>query len=259
MHELAAWRLKLRLVTGRYYYLELDAPHQEGGFLFNRWIRLINLLQDSVSEWAPHVDLNATVAPPSTWRLQVRLRAPQPAGIGVGDRGPPCSRREEAGPPGSRAGRRAEAPRGPPLRAANRSLPRRTLRSPAKVSVSCPGRRPCRGDPPVPHTRPPVSSVVAPRAPHSAPPSLLATELSEPAFPYSVLASRKTKKAKASPGKETGPADRSPAEGGRGRRAAGGATRAAGGAAGGAMPDVGGATRAVGGATGTLGWVWEGL
>lgn len=115
MHELAAWRLKLRMVTGRYYYLELDAPHQEGGFLFNRWIRLINLLQDSVSEWAPHVDLNAAVAPPSTWRLQVRLRARGDRGRGSGS---PLPRKEEAGPPDLRrgGGRRTEAPWGPPLR-----------------------------------------------------------------------------------------------------------------------------------------------
>ncbi|XP_049643606.1 Golgi-associated RAB2 interactor protein 5B [Suncus etruscus] len=115
VHELAAWRLKLRLVTGRYYYLELDAPHQEGGFLFNRWIRLINLLQDSVSEWAPHVDLNAAVAPPSTWRLQ------------------PLTALSCAGPEGALQKFRALSP---------------------------------------------------------------ATVLSEPSFPFSVLASRKTKKAK---------------------------------------------------------------
>ena len=31
IHDLSAWRLKLRLVTGRYYYLELDAPDSEVG------------------------------------------------------------------------------------------------------------------------------------------------------------------------------------------------------------------------------------
>uniref|UniRef100_A0A8C6EFQ6 Golgi associated RAB2 interactor protein-like Rab2B-binding domain-containing protein n=1 Tax=Moschus moschiferus TaxID=68415 RepID=A0A8C6EFQ6_MOSMO len=45
VHDLSAWRLKLRLATGRYYYLELDAPDGEVGFLFDRWMRLISLLQ----------------------------------------------------------------------------------------------------------------------------------------------------------------------------------------------------------------------
>ncbi|XP_055993197.1 Golgi-associated RAB2 interactor protein 5B [Sorex fumeus] len=70
VHELATWRLKLRLVTGRYYYLELDAPSREASFLFNRWIRLIHQLQEPAPAWAPQVDLNLTTAPPSTWRLQ---------------------------------------------------------------------------------------------------------------------------------------------------------------------------------------------
>lgn len=77
VHDLSAWRLKLRLVTGRYYYLELDAPDNEIGFLFDRWIRLINLLQQPATSWAPRTlhtpPMNlAHVAPPaSTWRLQV--------------------------------------------------------------------------------------------------------------------------------------------------------------------------------------------
>uniref|UniRef100_A0A8D1LWQ2 Golgi associated RAB2 interactor protein-like Rab2B-binding domain-containing protein n=1 Tax=Sus scrofa TaxID=9823 RepID=A0A8D1LWQ2_PIG len=76
VHDLSAWRLKLRLVTGRYYYLELDAPDNEIGFLFDRWIRLINLLQQPATSWAPRTlhtpPMNlAHVAPPaSTWRLQ---------------------------------------------------------------------------------------------------------------------------------------------------------------------------------------------
>ncbi|KAG8520578.1 Protein FAM71E2, partial [Galemys pyrenaicus] len=76
VHDLTAWRLKLRLVTGRYYYLELDAPDSEVAFLFNRWIRLINLLQEPSSTWVPRaahtppMDLASTAAPASTWRLQ---------------------------------------------------------------------------------------------------------------------------------------------------------------------------------------------
>uniref|UniRef100_A0A452VKE8 Golgi associated RAB2 interactor protein-like Rab2B-binding domain-containing protein n=1 Tax=Ursus maritimus TaxID=29073 RepID=A0A452VKE8_URSMA len=67
---------KLRLITGRYYYLELDAPEKEVGFLFDRWIRLINLLHEPATNWAPRilntptVDLAHVVPPASTWRLQ---------------------------------------------------------------------------------------------------------------------------------------------------------------------------------------------
>nr|XP_023399879.1 protein FAM71E2 [Loxodonta africana] len=78
VHDLAAWRLKLRLATGRYYYLELDAPDYEVGFLFDRWIRLINLLQEPSTSWAPRTlhtpppgDLSRSSPFASTWRLQV--------------------------------------------------------------------------------------------------------------------------------------------------------------------------------------------
>ncbi|XP_043756621.1 protein FAM71E2 [Cervus elaphus] len=77
VHDLSAWRLKLRLVTGRYYYLELDAPDSEVSFLFDRWMRLINLLQQPATSWAPRTphspptDLSHRGPPASTWRLQV--------------------------------------------------------------------------------------------------------------------------------------------------------------------------------------------
>ncbi|XP_068849276.1 Golgi-associated RAB2 interactor protein 5B [Capricornis sumatraensis] len=77
VHDLSAWRLKLRLVTGRYYYLELDAPDGEVGFLFDRWIRLISQLQQPATSWAPRTlhtpptGLSHLGPPASTWRLQV--------------------------------------------------------------------------------------------------------------------------------------------------------------------------------------------
>lgn len=77
VHNLSAWRLKLRLITGRCYYLELDAPAGEVAFLFDRWIRLINLLQEPDTTWAPRTlhtpptDLALVAPPASTWRLQV--------------------------------------------------------------------------------------------------------------------------------------------------------------------------------------------
>ncbi|XP_041911517.1 protein FAM71E2 [Arvicola amphibius] len=76
VHDLPSWRLKLRLITGRYYYLELDAPDHELGFLFDRWIRLINLLHEPTISWAPRtmntppLDAPLDGAPASTWRLQ---------------------------------------------------------------------------------------------------------------------------------------------------------------------------------------------
>ncbi|CAH7406756.1 Fam71e2 [Phodopus roborovskii] len=80
VHDLSSWRLKLRLITGRYYYLELDAPDHELSFLFDRWIRLINLLHEPTISWAPRTlntsPLNTPVngAPASTWRLQVGIQ-----------------------------------------------------------------------------------------------------------------------------------------------------------------------------------------
>uniref|UniRef100_A0A667IMX4 Golgi associated RAB2 interactor protein-like Rab2B-binding domain-containing protein n=1 Tax=Lynx canadensis TaxID=61383 RepID=A0A667IMX4_LYNCA len=76
VHDLSSWRLKLRLATGRCYYLELDAPGDEAGFLFDRWIRLINLLREPATTRLPRTPRGpardpASVKPPaSTWRLQ---------------------------------------------------------------------------------------------------------------------------------------------------------------------------------------------
>ncbi|XP_007955486.1 protein FAM71E2 [Orycteropus afer afer] len=77
VHDLAAWRLKLRLATGRYYYLELDAPDCEVGFLFDRWIRLIHLLHEPATSCAPSamhllppVGLSRSARFASTWQLQ---------------------------------------------------------------------------------------------------------------------------------------------------------------------------------------------
>ncbi|XP_055093099.1 Golgi-associated RAB2 interactor protein 5B [Symphalangus syndactylus] len=76
VHDLSAWRLKLRLVSGRQYYLALDAPDNEVGFLFHCWVRLINLLQEPAPTWAPRTMRTAPLdeplakAPASTWHLQ---------------------------------------------------------------------------------------------------------------------------------------------------------------------------------------------
>ncbi|KAL6084538.1 hypothetical protein STEG23_003015 [Scotinomys teguina] len=76
VHDLPTWRLKLRLITGRYYYLELDAPDHELGFLFDRWLRLIKLLHEPTISWAPRtmntppLETPQDGAPASTWRLQ---------------------------------------------------------------------------------------------------------------------------------------------------------------------------------------------
>nr|XP_054395052.1 Golgi-associated RAB2 interactor protein 5B isoform X1 [Pongo abelii] len=76
VHDLSAWLLKLRLVSGRQYYLALDAPDKEVGFLFHCWVRLINLLEEPAPTWtrrtmrtAP-LDVPLAEAPASTWHLQ---------------------------------------------------------------------------------------------------------------------------------------------------------------------------------------------
>ncbi|KAB0395511.1 hypothetical protein E2I00_017111 [Balaenoptera physalus] len=90
VHDLSAWRLKLRLVTGRYYYLELDAPDSEVSFLFDRWIRLINLLQQPATSraprtlYTPRMDLGHVAPPASTWRLQSPLGLPPHRVIPIG-------------------------------------------------------------------------------------------------------------------------------------------------------------------------------
>ncbi|XP_058136830.1 Golgi-associated RAB2 interactor protein 5B [Dasypus novemcinctus] len=87
VHDLATWRLKLRLVTGRYYYLELDAPDEELGFLFDRWIRLIDLLRQPARAWAPRtlhsppLELRLSAPPASTWRLQTSSSHSRCAGM----------------------------------------------------------------------------------------------------------------------------------------------------------------------------------
>ncbi|CAM2110210.1 unnamed protein product [Caretta caretta] len=45
-------RLKLRLATGRVYYLKLCAPRGEERPLFARWLRLIYLLSAPPDSWA---------------------------------------------------------------------------------------------------------------------------------------------------------------------------------------------------------------
>ncbi|XP_051017793.1 Golgi-associated RAB2 interactor protein 5B [Acomys russatus] len=78
VHDPPTWRLKLRLITGRYYYLELDAPDHELDFLFDRWIRLINLLHEPSISWAPRtidtppLDSPKGGVPASTWRHQAQ-------------------------------------------------------------------------------------------------------------------------------------------------------------------------------------------
>ncbi|XP_054319817.1 Golgi-associated RAB2 interactor protein 5B isoform X3 [Pongo pygmaeus] len=79
VHDLSAWRLKLRLVSGRQYYLALDAPDKEVGFLFHCWVRLINLLEEPAATWTPRtmrtapLDVPLAEAPASTWHLQSGL------------------------------------------------------------------------------------------------------------------------------------------------------------------------------------------
>uniref|UniRef100_A0A8C4VUI6 Golgi associated RAB2 interactor protein-like Rab2B-binding domain-containing protein n=1 Tax=Gopherus evgoodei TaxID=1825980 RepID=A0A8C4VUI6_9SAUR len=52
LHDLGEQRLKLRLATGRVYYLQLCAPRGEERPLFARWLRLIYLLRAPPDSWA---------------------------------------------------------------------------------------------------------------------------------------------------------------------------------------------------------------
>ncbi|KAL0609989.1 Protein FAM71E2 [Plecturocebus cupreus] len=76
VHDPSSWCLKLRLVSGHHYYLALDAPDNEAGFLFDRWIHLIYLLRKPAFTWASRtvrparLDAPLAEAPASTWHLQ---------------------------------------------------------------------------------------------------------------------------------------------------------------------------------------------
>ncbi|KAJ6667222.1 hypothetical protein lerEdw1_017200 [Lerista edwardsae] len=50
VHSAKDRRLKLKLVSGRSYYLELCAPPQKRSQIFHQWLRLINLLKSTQSE-----------------------------------------------------------------------------------------------------------------------------------------------------------------------------------------------------------------
>ncbi|XP_074163364.1 Golgi-associated RAB2 interactor protein 5B isoform X2 [Sminthopsis crassicaudata] len=53
VHHVASRRLKLRLASGRSFYLQLDAGPREGCFLFNRWRYLVYLLRRPGPAWGP--------------------------------------------------------------------------------------------------------------------------------------------------------------------------------------------------------------
>uniref|UniRef100_A0A8C6MPQ4 Golgi associated RAB2 interactor family member 5B n=1 Tax=Mus spicilegus TaxID=10103 RepID=A0A8C6MPQ4_MUSSI len=75
--DLPTWRLKLRLRSGRHYFLALDAPEHELAFLFDRWIRLINMLRGPKLSKTPKTEPSLLEIPPevtlaSTWHFQVQ-------------------------------------------------------------------------------------------------------------------------------------------------------------------------------------------
>ncbi|XP_056681356.1 cell surface glycoprotein 1-like isoform X1 [Monodelphis domestica] len=59
VHSEAGWRLKLRLASGRSFYLRLVAEPAEGCLLFNRWRFLIFLMQGPIPAWARSPDEQA--------------------------------------------------------------------------------------------------------------------------------------------------------------------------------------------------------
>ncbi|XP_031241014.1 protein FAM71E2 isoform X2 [Mastomys coucha] len=78
VQDLPTWRLKLRLRTGRHYFLALDAPEHELAFLFDRWIRLINMLHGARLSRIPKTTDNSLLETPtegtlaSTWHFQTQ-------------------------------------------------------------------------------------------------------------------------------------------------------------------------------------------
>ncbi|XP_048339455.1 Golgi associated RAB2 interactor protein 2 isoform X2 [Sphaerodactylus townsendi] len=52
VHSVKRKRIKLKLVSGRAYYLELYGVPQKQAFLFSQWVRLINLLKTKTSDSA---------------------------------------------------------------------------------------------------------------------------------------------------------------------------------------------------------------
>ncbi|XP_056681754.1 Golgi-associated RAB2 interactor protein 5B-like isoform X2 [Monodelphis domestica] len=59
VHSEAGWRLKLRLASGRSFYLRLVAEPAEGCLLFNLWRFLIFLMQGPIAAWARSPDEQA--------------------------------------------------------------------------------------------------------------------------------------------------------------------------------------------------------
>lgn len=74
VHSARKRRIKLKLVSGRAYYLELCAPPQRQSNLFCQWVRLISLLRSKHSESLyKNLDMNqgnATIEN-KTWQVSM--------------------------------------------------------------------------------------------------------------------------------------------------------------------------------------------
>ncbi|XP_039367030.1 mucin-19-like isoform X3 [Mauremys reevesii] len=87
LHDLGEQRLKLRLATGRVYYLQLCAPRGEERPLFARWLRLIYLLRAPSDSWASvpswhAADLRGRSAkPPPSQRLRPIQEEEEPGAL----------------------------------------------------------------------------------------------------------------------------------------------------------------------------------
>ncbi|XP_056681757.1 uncharacterized protein LOC103099202 isoform X5 [Monodelphis domestica] len=82
VHSEAGWRLKLRLASGRSFYLRLVAEPAEGCLLFNLWRFLIFLMQGPIAAWARSPDEQAAQdesAPMSAAGEKTLLLPPAPA------------------------------------------------------------------------------------------------------------------------------------------------------------------------------------
>ncbi|XP_028928685.1 protein FAM71E2 [Ornithorhynchus anatinus] len=66
IHDMSVQRIKMRLATGRSFYLQMDMPRDEAGFAFDRWLRIIYLLRGPPPPWDRQPSQSPTQQPSLT-------------------------------------------------------------------------------------------------------------------------------------------------------------------------------------------------
>ncbi|XP_038608793.1 protein FAM71E2 isoform X2 [Tachyglossus aculeatus] len=75
IHDMSVQRIKMRLATGRSFYLQMDMPRDEAGFAFDRWLRIIYLLRGPPPPW-DHQPSQPTSQQPSLTPSHPSARSP---------------------------------------------------------------------------------------------------------------------------------------------------------------------------------------